>query len=61
MFRLLIETRDVPPERLPEFVMWRLREVGAALLAGATVGDIRVGDSPQARVGSYMLEEEEDA
>ena len=59
MFRLLIETRDVPAELLRDYVLSRLLDVVFAVQAGATVGDIRVGDSPPARVGSYMLEQED--
>ena len=59
MFRLLIETDDVDGRYVREFVMARLREVVEALNKGETLGDIRIGQSPQARVGSYMLEEED--
>lgn len=61
MFRLLIETRDVPASLVRLFVLGRLDDVMEALRAGATLGDIQVGHTlrTQVRVGSYMLEEED--
>ena len=59
MFRLLIETRQLPAvELMRAFVLARLRDVIEEIEDGAMVGDIATRD--YGRVGSYymMLEEE---